>query len=92
LTRQLQTSMNKEVILKEVQELCIKLLRVQPEKVAPEARLIEDLDVDSLFAAELGLALERRFKIEVPEEAIPTFKTVAGVVLYVSNKLNVPSA
>jgi len=75
--------MNPETTLQEVQALCLNLLRVPPEKVVPAARLIEDLDMDSLFAAELGLALERKFKIEVPEETIPKFKTVADVAAYV---------
>ena len=84
--------MNPETILKEVQTLCLNLLRVPPEKVVAEARLIEDLDMDSLFAAELGLALERKFKIEVPEEAIPSFKTVADVAAYVGHKLKASAA
>lgn len=78
-------------ILKDVQELCIKLLRVAPEKVTADARLIEDLDMDSLFAAELGLELERKFKVEVPEEAIPSFVTVADIASYVEDKLNISS-
>jgi acyl carrier protein len=84
--------MNSETILEEVQAVCLKLLRVFPEKVVPEARLIEDLDMDSLFAAELGLELERKFKIEVPEEAIPTFITVGDIVSYVDNQLNQSAA
>lgn len=84
--------MNPETILKEVQALCLHLLRVPPEKVVAEARLIEDLDMDSLFAAELGLALERKFKIEVPEDVLPSFRTVADVAAYVGHKLNVPAA
>ena len=85
-------SMNKENILKEVQAVCIKLLRLPPEKVVAEARLIEDLDMDSLFAADLGLELERKFKIEVPEAAIPTFVTVADIVSFVANQINHPDA
>ncbi len=84
--------MNPETILHEVQALCLHLLRVPPEKVVPHARLVEDLDMDSLFAAELGLALERKFKIEVPETAIPNFKTVADVAAYVHEKINSSAA
>jgi acyl carrier protein len=84
--------MNSETILQEVQAVCLKLLRVPPEKVVAEARLIEDLDMDSLFAAELGLELERKFKIEVPEEAIPTFITLADIVAYVANQLEQSAA
>ena len=84
--------MNTETILQEVQAVCLKLLRVPPEKVVPEARLIEDLDMDSLFAAELGLELERKFDIEIPEDAIPTFITVGDIVSYVDDQLNQSAA
>lgn len=84
--------MNQETTLHAVQEICLKLLRVPPEKVVPGALLIEDLEMDSLFAAELGLALERHFKIEVPEETIPKFKTIADVAAYVDEKLNASTA
>jgi acyl carrier protein len=79
--------MNSETILPEVQEVCQKLLRIPPERVFAEAQLVEDLDMDSLFFAELGLALERRFKIEVPEAILPTLKTVGDVAEFVRRKL-----
>ena len=84
--------MNPETVLQEVQDICLKLLRVPPENVVPTARLIEDLEMDSLFAAELGLALERKFKIEVPEETLAKFKTVADVSAYVHEKINAAAA
>jgi len=74
-------------ILKSVTELCVEVLRVPLDKVCPSARLIEDLDVDSLFVIQLAMALEEKFNVEVPEDDMPRFKTVDDIVLYLQPKL-----
>jgi acyl carrier protein len=83
--------MTTETIFSELQEVCVKLLRLPPDKIVPEARLVEDLDIDSLFAAELAVALERKFKIEIPEDAFLSLRTMADLTEYLYQKLRSPS-
>ncbi len=72
----------------DVIDVCFEVLRVPREKIVPEAKLVDDLDVDSLFIVQLGMALEDKFKIEVPEEEIPRLKTVQDIVDYVQQKVD----
>jgi acyl carrier protein len=55
--------------------------------LVPEARLVEDLGLDSLDAVELAISVERKFDIEVPEEELTKLKTVADMVALVESRL-----
>lgn len=63
-----------------LRELMATRLGVPGDQVGPDARLVEDLGLDSLDAVELAIAIERRFDIEVREEELAQLKTVADVV------------
>lgn len=45
-------------------------LGLDPATVTPEARLVEDLGVDSLDAVEMALVLEKQYGIALPEDAL----------------------
>jgi acyl carrier protein len=62
-------------------------LGLPAEQVVPEARLVEDLGLDSLDAVELAIAVERRFDIEVPEEELTKLKTVADMTALVESRI-----
>lgn len=74
-------------ILTRVQNLFAEALKVPIERVTPEARLKEDLTVDSLFISELALALEDEFDIIVDDAEMPHLTTVESVVHYVSQTI-----
>ena len=57
------------------------------EQLVPEARLVEDLGLDSLDAVELAISVERKFDIEVPEEELTKLKTVADMVALVESRV-----
>jgi acyl carrier protein len=56
-------------------------------EVTLEADLMKDLGMDSLDAVELGLGLEERFGIEMPESDMENLTTVSDVVDLVEKKL-----
>ena len=57
-------------------------LKIDVAKVKPESRLVEDLKADSLDLVELIMDLEQEYHIEIPDEVLPTLKTVQDVVDY----------
>jgi acyl carrier protein len=57
------------------------------EQLVPEARLVEDLGLDSLDAVELAISVERKFDIEVPEDELTKLKTVADMVALVESRI-----
>ena len=70
-----------------LREIMAARLGLPPEQLVPEARLVEDLGLDSLDAVELAISVERKFDIEVPEEELTKLKTVADMVALVQSRL-----
>ena len=62
-----------------------KILKKKPNEIQKEARLIEDLEIDSLDTLDLIFELEEEFNIEIPQNQIP-FVTVQDVIHYVEEK------
>jgi acyl carrier protein len=62
-------------------------LDVDPGRLRPEARLGEDLCVDSLAAVELAMVLEDEFDIALPEEVLGCVRTFGDVVTLVQERV-----
>ena len=69
-----------------LREIMAARLGLQPEQLVPEARLVEDLGLDSLDAVELAISVERKFDIEVPEDELTKLKTVADMLALVESR------
>ncbi len=67
-------------ILTAVAEVLAEVTNVSVADVAPDKTLAEDLDVDSLSLAELGVALQDKFGIELSDEQVIELKTVGDVI------------
>ena len=59
--------------------------KVKKEKVTPTARFKDDLDLDSLDAVEVVMAIEEEFVIEIPDSEADKILSIADAVAYVSN-------
>lgn len=70
-----------------LREIMAARLGLAAEQLVPEARLVEDLGLDSLDAVELAISVERKFDIEVPEEELTKLKTVADMVALVESRI-----
>ena len=71
-----------ETMFDRVREILAKQLRVNPERVVPEARIKKDLGADSLDILQLLMRIEDKYGITIPDEALAGFETVADVVGY----------
>jgi acyl carrier protein len=58
-------------------------LGIPAEDITLDAKLIEDLGMDSLDAVELAIAAERQFGIGLSDEQISRLKTVADIIALV---------
>ena len=65
----------------------LKIKKKKPENIQKQARLIEDLDIDSLDALDLIFQLEEEFAIEIPPEHQLQFSTVRDVIAYVQQRV-----
>ena len=59
-----------------------ELFDIDAGKIKPEARLYEDLDIDSLDAVELNMAIEEALNITIPDGELMNLKTVGDIVAY----------
>lgn len=66
-----------------IRDIIVDQLKVEPETVTLQTDLMKDLEADSLEAAEIVVAIEEEFDIEIPEEAADEFKTIADIVAFV---------
>jgi len=73
-------------MLEKMQELIAEQLGVNPEEVAPEKSLKDDLNADSLDLFELVTNLEDTYSIEIPSEDLEQMITVQDVMDYLSKK------
>lgn len=63
-----------------VKTIVAEHLGVEPERVTPEARIVDELGADSLDVVELVMAVEAEFGIEVPDDAADRVQTVGDAV------------
>ena len=68
--------MDRATVLTAVIDTAVELLKLDPATVTETSTWAEDLEADSLDLTELVMALEDRFEVEVPEEALEDVKTV----------------
>ena len=71
-----------------VKQFLVDELRVKAEDITMEAELAGDLGINSLELAELVLACEEKFNVEISDDALHTFKTVGDVVRYLEEANN----
>jgi acyl carrier protein len=58
------------------------------EEIAPEKNFFKDLEIDSIKAIEITVAIEKKFKISVRDEDVPKITTVKEAVELVNKLLN----
>ncbi|MFI5307747.1 MAG: phosphopantetheine-binding protein [Polyangiales bacterium] len=76
----------------QIRELIAEQLHVSIDAVDPTRQLIEDLGADLLSLAELALALEDVFDIDIPDEEWIDMESVSQVVAYVSSLIDAKQA
>lgn len=74
-----------KVLENEVRKLVADIVEIEPGQITPEANFVEDLGMDSMMALEVLAALEKKYKLKIPEENL-TKMTNLTQVLEVINK------
>ena len=72
----------------EVKRLIAEVTEREPDEIADTALFTEDLGVDSLMAMEIMVTLDKRFKIDLPEEEFNTIKNVDDAVAVIEHYLS----
>lgn len=72
--------MNKDELYRRISDILENTFGIDPARISPEARLGEDLDVDSIDAVDLIVQLKPLLGGNMKPEAFKTVRTVADVV------------
>tara|TARA_B100001175_G_scaffold212038_1_gene180104 strand:- start:83 stop:322 length:240 start_codon:yes stop_codon:yes gene_type:complete len=74
-------------VFEKVKSLFVEELAIDAEKVTMEAKLEEDLEIDSLGIVEVVMAFEDEFGIEIDDEELTDVGTVGQAVNLLHSKL-----
>ena len=74
-------------VFEKVKKLFVDELGIKADKVTIEAKLEEDLDIDSLGIVEVVMAFEDEFEIEIDDEELTDVGTVGQAVNLLHSKL-----
>ena len=70
------------MVLDQIKEILKDTMDIDESKITLDAKLKEDLELDSLDSVELIMSAEE-FGIEIPDEDVMNFKTVNDIVNYI---------
>lgn len=71
------------MVLDQIKEILKDTMDIDESKITLDAKLKEDLELDSLDSVELIMSAEEKFGIEIPDEDVMNFKTVNDIVNYI---------
>jgi acyl carrier protein len=72
--------MTRDEIMTRVRDLLTKRFDIDPARITPEARLFQDLDLDSVDAIDIAVELQAWTGRRLPEESLRSIRTVADVI------------
>lgn len=70
----------REAILEQVRTTLLQLFEIQPDRVTLEARLYEDLEIDSIDAVDLIDRVRRSTGQKIPAQDFRSVRTVGDLV------------
>ena len=79
--------MSENSVEKEIISIISDVSGFEPEEIKPDTNLQSELEIDSIKAIEITVAIEKKFKISVRDEDIPKIITVKDTIDLVNNLL-----
>lgn len=80
--------MERKEIENKVRDFLIEDLEVDEEKIVPEARLKDDVGIDSLDFVDIVVIVEKNFGFKIKPEEMAGVVTLNDFYNYIENKVN----
>jgi len=77
-----------ENVEKEIVSIISDVSGLDADYITPEKNFFKDLEVDSIKAIEITVAIEKKFKVSIRDEDVPKITTVKEAVELVNSLLN----
>ncbi|MDC8829455.1 acyl carrier protein [Alteromonas gilva] len=71
---------DKENILQQVRDTLVELFDLEPSEIVPQARLYDDLDIDSIDAVDLLIDLKKTTSVDLTPAQFKQVRTIQDVV------------
>ena len=81
-----------ESVEKEIVRIISEVSGYDEEEITPESNFFDDLEIDSIKAIEITVAIEKKFKISVRDEDVPNITTVKHAMELVHRMLGLGSS
>jgi len=81
--------MEKEEIIKKINEFLIEEFEIEPELLTPDASLKETLNIDSLDFVDLIVIIEKNFGFKVKAEDMAGVRNLQDFYDYIINQVNI---
>jgi acyl carrier protein len=65
--------------LDELRELIAEVLELEPEEITDTGSFVDDYEADSLRAIEILARIEKKYKVEVPQEELAKMENLLAV-------------
>lgn len=76
-----------EETFEKIKETVSSVLGVEKSEITESSHLLEDLNADPLSIADLIVALEKEFDIQIPQVSVSSFTTVGDILNYISDQV-----
>lgn len=83
--------MRPQDVFQTLKETLVEQFDLEPEKITPEARLAEDLDLDSIDAVDMIIKLQEMTGRKVSPEDFKSVRTVGDVQQVIEKLLSTPA-
>ncbi len=75
------------MVFEKIRDIVVDQFDAEESSVTLESSIIDDLGADSLDVADLVMAIEEEFDIEIPDEEVENIKTVGDIVKFVETNV-----
>jgi acyl carrier protein len=85
-----QDALHQDGVLAGLTDVLAEVARVDRSTVTAEARLAEDLGIDSMTLVDVVVAAEDRFGLVIPDDDWARFETVGDAVAHLERSMRLP--
>jgi len=86
--RRKQRDMSENSVEKEIISIVSDISGFDTEEITPDTNLQKELEIDSIKAIEITVAIEKKFKISIRDEDVPNITTVKQALKLINDLLN----
>lgn len=73
---------------KELRSIISEIVEIEEDKITLEASFVEDLGMDSMMALEILAAMEKKYKIQIPEQKLADIRNLKETTALATEYIN----